>query len=438
MNTNSELIARQRLAAAMGFQYGGDRDVYETLGYTKDLVFKDYYVRYLRQDIAKALIDRPVNRTWSGDLQITHPENETVQEQWYALDRKLKIQQKLKRLDKLAQLGHYAVLLLGYSDVTDQTKWSAPLSNGSTLEYIKPISEASATITAHEMDATNPRYGLPLTYSVKIKKGSGVEESVFNVHYSRVIHVTGEVLENEVEGIPYLQSVYNRLMDLEKLIGGSAEMYWKGARPGYSAKQDPQYQSSPALEDKIKEQINKYEHGLSRFMLTEGIDFETLQQQVKDPNQSVDVQIQMISAVTGIPKRILTGSERGELSSSQDADQWNVFIQDRRKEHADANIIVPFVEKLIDTGQLKVDKEEYAITWPDLFAPSDKDKVDIGEKRAKILKAYTDDPLAQMFLPREQFYKLLLGFTNDQVDEILDSLSTQPRIDEEEQQDFDE
>ena len=30
----------------------------------------------------------------------------------------------------------------------------------------------------------------------------------------------------------------------------------------------------------------------------------------------------MISAETGIPKRILTGSERGELASSQDRDNW--------------------------------------------------------------------------------------------------------------------
>jgi uncharacterized protein len=436
IQVNDELIARAQLAQQFGSQFGGERNVYEALGYKTQLEFSDYYTRYLRQDIAKALIDRPVNRTWSGDLKISHVEDEKVLKRWKELDRKLGIQQKLKRLDKLSQLGHYAVLLLGYSDVMDQTMWARPIEGTPDLEYIKPISEQSATIAAYETNPNNPRYGLPIQYSVRIKKGSKIEESVFNVHYTRVIHVAGEILENEIEGIPYLQAVYNRLMDLEKLVGASAEMYWKGARPGYSAVQDKDYQFSPTLESGVREQIRKYEHGLSRFLFTEGVNIQALQQQVKDPNQTVDVQIQMISAVTGVPKRILTGSERGELSSSQDTDQWNNFIQDRREEFANAFIIVPFVNKLIETRQLAVDETEYMIEWPDLFAPSEKEKVEVGEKRAKILKEYAADPIVQMLIPRKQFYSMLLAFSEGKVEEILGAIE-EVQIDEEEQQDFD-
>jgi hypothetical protein len=438
LQVNDEMIARAQLAAALGGQFDGERDVYAALGYKKRLEFDDYFVRYLRQDIAKAIIDRPVNRTWSGNLVVKQLDVDAVQERWEELDRKLSIQQKLKRLDKLSQLGHYAVLLLGFSDVIDQTAWSNPVQPGVDLEYIKPLSEVSATISAYESDTKNPRFGLPIFYSVTIKRGADASEQVFNVHHTRVLHVAGEVLENEVEGIPYMQSLYNRLMDLEKLVGASAEMYWKGARPGYNAVQDKEYQSSPTLENGIKEQIRKYEHGQSRFLLTEGVNITALQQQVKDPNHAVDVQIQMICAVTNIPKRSLLGSEKGELSSTQDATEWSTFIKSRREEFANAFILIPFINKLIEVGVLVANKNTYVIEWPDLFAPSELDKIAVGEKRSKALQAYSADPIAQMFMPKESFYKLILGLEEDQIDELMEAIQSRPQIDAEERADFED
>ena len=66
----SQLIGRAQLASKLGQQYGTDRDIYEALGYKLNITYADYVSRYMRQDIAKAIIDRPIKVTWQGDLEI--------------------------------------------------------------------------------------------------------------------------------------------------------------------------------------------------------------------------------------------------------------------------------------------------------------------------------------------------------------------------------
>ena len=70
IKTYSEIVTRAALAARMGMSYGGDRDLYQALGYQLQITYDDYLARYKRQDMAKAIIDRPVKATWQGALQV--------------------------------------------------------------------------------------------------------------------------------------------------------------------------------------------------------------------------------------------------------------------------------------------------------------------------------------------------------------------------------
>ena len=93
LQTLSALVSRAALAARLGSQtYGGDRDIYQALGYMTNILFEDYFVRYCRQDIAKAIIDRPVKATWQGALELieTNDKKETAFEKaWRDLNDKL-------------------------------------------------------------------------------------------------------------------------------------------------------------------------------------------------------------------------------------------------------------------------------------------------------------------------------------------------------------
>lgn len=420
----SELLNRLSLSYKLGMQYGSSRDIYEALGYPKTLIYEDYYAQFSRQDIAKAVITRPVKATWKGNFQIieTDDDEETeFEKQWKALYKSLRLKSAFKRLDTLSCLGEYGVLFLGFDDAETNADLAKEAERAEKLLYVKPLGQGSAEILEKENDATNPRYGLPKFYQLEI---GGEKERSLVVHHSRVIHVAGELLESECYGIPALQDVFNRLKDLEKIVGGSAEMFWRGGRPGYHGKVAPDAQLTEETEEALKEQLAEYEHNLRRFLVTEGIDIEALTAQIADPRPAVEVQLQMISAATGIPKRILVGSERGELASTQDDLAWREMIQERRGEVAESQIIRPFVDKLIQVGVLP-EVENYTIQWDSLFSVSEKDQAEVGKIKSETLKNYVSTPTAEDIVPTQSFYRIFLGLNDEEIELIEEEKEAQ-------------
>jgi len=433
----SALVSRAVLAGRLGQQFGGDRDMYQALGYPLIIEYKDYFARYTRQDIAKAIIDRPVKVTWRGDVEIIESDDDketALEKAWKELDEALGLKSRFVRLDKLSGIGTYGILLLGLDDVKNKEDFIKPVFGGQRkLLYVKPFGQDNATITAWESDTNNPRYAQPVKYDIVITDSGSNVSSQISVHHSRVIHVADEILENETEGAPRLECVYNRLMDLEKVVGGDAEMFWRSARPGFEGKVDKDFQMTPKMIEDLKEQLDEYEHNLRRFLINEGVDINALIQQIADPKNHVDIQIQMIAAVKGIPKRILTGSERGELSSSQDKEEWMSFVQLRREEYAEPKIIRPFVDRCIEYKVLPKPAESYSVKWQDLFAPSEKERVEIGKGRSTALKEYSMNPMAESIVPPEAFLKWFLGLDKDVV-KMIEKMRDAVMLEEQQQQ----
>jgi len=433
----SELSARNQLAAKIGMtMYEGKRNLYGALGYPTNLVFDDFLARYMRQDIAKAIIDRPVTATWQGVLELieTDDAEETAFEKaWRDLNYKFKLKGVLERADRLTGLGEYGILLLGLDDVRNVEGFAAPVKSGPrVLKYLKPFSQQTAVIDTYETDPSNERYGYPLMYSIEVADvASGASQQV-KVHYSRVIHIVDNSLESEIKGTPRLQAVFNRLFDVEKIVGGSAEMFWRGARPGFKGTVDKEYTMTPAAKETLQNEIEEYENNLRRFLINEGVSIEGMESQVSDPKNHLDVQLTLISAETGIPKRILSGSERGELSSAQDVGEWKTYVKSRRESCAEPQIIRPLVDRFIEFKILPKPSEEYHIDWEDLFATSEQARVEMGKARANALREYTYNPLAAMVVPPDGFKEFFLGFDRKQIeymkqlntDEILEELAS--------------
>jgi len=438
-----QILGRANLIARFGKQYNDARDLYEALGYPTTLTYDHYLAKYERQDIAKAIIDRPANATWQGSMRLVDSPDEgrtTLEEEWDTLSKQFSLKKTFSRLDKLSGIGEYGVLLLGIDDIVSRSQFVKPITKRKNkLLYLKPFGQDRATIDNYVAKANDPRYGLPEYYKVVIQIADEERTEEVRVHHSRIIHVIGDSLESDVKGTPRLQAVYNRLMDLEKIVGGDAEMFWRGARPGYQGKVDPDFQLTTEMEADLKAQIDEFEHNLRRILVNEGIDIQALAQQIAEPGNHVDVQIQMISAVTGIPKRILTGSERGELSSAQDASEYLSFVTTRREEFAEPNIVKPFVDRCIEYGILpKAKDDDYDIVWEDLFVLNEREQVEVGQKRAMALREYSQNPMAEMIVPAEMFVKHMLGLKPHEVEEFLKALETmvreEPRVTPQEQQ----
>ena len=423
LNVLSTLISRANLMSRLGQQYDDSRKIYAALGYKIQLTYEDFASYYERNEMAKAIINRPVETTWRGEFGILESDDEDVtplETAWEELNDRISLKQAFVRLDKLSSLGNYGVLFLGLDDAKNSQMFSKPVDvgGGRKLLYIKPYGQGNAKISSYDTNTGSPRYGLPLTYSLNIIDASGTTSSAVQAHYDRIIHVPGETLESEYLGVPTLQVVFNRLMDLEKLVGGSAEMFWRGARPGYQGKVDPEFIMTPETEAGLKDQIDEYEHNLRRIITSSGVDLQSLAMQVADPKSHVDIQIQMISAVTGIPKRILTGSELGELASSEDKTNWLSLIASRRSEYAELQIVHPFVDRMIEHGVFPPAKENYSVQWEDLFAQSDKEQAEVGRTRSESLRNYAMSPTAESIVPPDAFYEFFLGFDADQIEMI--------------------
>jgi hypothetical protein len=416
------MVGRMMMASRLGLDsYGGNRDIYQALGYPKELEFKDFFNRYKRQEIAKAVIDRPVKATWQGALLLieSNESKETEFEKiWRQLDRDLQLKSRLLRLDRLTGIGRFGILVLGLDDVNANGSWASPVKSGARrLIYVRPLSEGSVDqISKYEENPANERYGLPLIYDIKATDASTKNDKIIKVHHSRIIHVTDNPLESDVFGTPRLEPIYNRLMDIEKLAGGDAEMFWRGARPGYTGKLDPEYQATQAFKDALKEQYDEYEHDLRRIIVNEGVELTALAQQIADPSPHMDTQLKLLSSETGIPVRILSGSERGELASSEDRSEWLSYVQTRREEHAEPCIVRPFVNKLIKYGILPEPEDNYTVQWSELFAQSEKMRVDIGKSRANAIAEYTRNPMAIEIIPPRVFMEKGLGFSEDEID----------------------
>lgn len=427
----SSLVNRISLASRLGVQsYDGERNIYEALGYSTQLQYKDYLARYYRQDMAKAIIDRPVRATWKGEINVVEKdslEGDTeFEKSWKQLVTDFNLKLTFQRIDKLTGIGRYSVLLLGTSDATSQKAYATRLRKGVKLVYLKPLSEEHAVISKWDNDPRSPRYGMPLYYDVYIQSGDSTTSSkTIRVHHSRLLHITEDVLEDEVFGTPRLEAVFNRLYDLEKLIGGDAEMFWRGARPGYVGKVDQDYEMTEQTLDDLKDQIKEFENNLRRVLVNEGVDYTALEQQIADPLNHVNVQIQMISAVTGIPKRILIGSERGELASSQDKQEWMQYVTTRREELVEHTILRPFINKCMEIGILPAPSNDYHVVWDRLFSLTDKEKMEIGKGRSVILKEYSANVAAQDIMPMKHFLVHFLGMDKQKVDGILED---QPEV----------
>jgi len=433
--TFSAVVGRAELMAKLGYQYGGDRDVYEALGYKDVLEYQDFWVQYKRQDMGKAVIDRPVQATWRGGVEVMEggDDEDTALEKGYReLDQRLGLAAKFARLDRLTGLGKYGILLLGMSDAKNEQDLAKPVTGGGhRLLYVRPFGEGSATISEYESDPSNERYGQPKMYSVNIYNLGTMATSTVTVHHSRVIHVADGLLEGEIEGTPRLEVVYNRLKDLEKIVGGSAEMFWRGARPGYQGQVDPEFQLTPEMRDDLQDQMDEFEHNLRRLLINEGIEWKALAMQVASPKEHVDVIVQMISAVTGIPKRVLTGSERGELASTEDKSSWFEMIESRREEFAGPVIVRPFVDRCVEYGVLPPARSgDYSVRWQDLWATSDLDKAEVGDKRANALAKYASSPLAPSIVPPDAFMELFLGLDKDEVRLVAEMVEAQRREEE--------
>jgi len=367
----SGLIQRAQLGSLAGMQYGGSRNLYNVFGYKPNPTQDDYLAKYVRQDITTRIIDAPPLATWSNPPEI---EQEAIKAQWDELDHQVKLWPGIYRADRLARLNHFSLLLLGFDD-SGQLERKVSEKKVKDLLYVRAIPARLVDEITFIKDPRDPRFGFPDVYSIQFDdpktktasqgsiKVKGISD--MKVHHSRVVHIVENALEDQVFGIPIIEKVYNLLDDLLKVAGGTAETYWLTGNRGMQADIDPEMELSPNDAAALSDELDEYMHQLRRVIRTRGVDLKALESKPPSPKEVFNMIMAMISGTTGIPQRILIGSEAGQLASEQDRANWAERIEERRVLFAEPNILEPLVGKLQGTGLL--DKGDVTFKWPTAF-----------------------------------------------------------------------
>lgn len=440
---------RSRIASVLGFSHEGKRDLYAQFGYERHVRTEDLAGLYARNDIASAIIRKFPSATWRETPSIYDAAGDSSEvgsksfspfvAAVEALWERHGVAQYLERADRVSGIGRFGLLVMGFQDGLAPDK---PLvAANAPLLYLAPYGELNASVNLFDMNPESPRYGKPLTYTVQtgdIIQGKVAPTKSLHVHHSRVIHLAEFLESDEVYGMPRLLPVYNRLKDLEKVVGGSAETLWLAANRGLAIWADP---AANLNEDDIaamKVQADEFQHQLRRYLVGTGMQAQVFGSESPDPEPNATVLLDLIAGAVGIPKRILLGTERGELSSAQDENNWAKRIEERRKNFATPSVLMHFVRKMIATGNIPPPQGKFWVDWPDSESISELDAANIAVAKSTALANYANTPGAELIVPVAEFRADILGLPSESEYEVIPRLPELPDMPEGEFEETDE
>lgn len=411
-----------------------DKDINYECGYPQTIDITDYKAMYDREGVGNRVVRLLPSESWAmlPVIEENQDSEETEFEKLFKeLEKKFHLFHYLSRIDILSGIGQFGILLLG---INDGKQLYQPVSginpdtgekigdNKYELLYLRPFDESVVTIKTKEENVTSPRYGLPKTYSVAFVDDSTGATNIATktIHWTRVLHVADNRDVSEITGIPRQKPVYNRLLDLRKIVAGSGEMFWKGGFPGMALKlgEGAAAPTGDSLTD-LRTQIKDYQDGMQRWLSLENIEVQELKPQIADPEPHVKVQIQYICITLGIPYRIFMGSEAAHLASTEDKDTWNKRIKERQENYLSPLLIRLLIDRLIIFGVLP-EVEEYFIQWPDLGAPGEKEVAEIAVRKTEALAKYVAGSVDEMFPPKE-FLMMIMGMNGDDANAVIDA-----------------
>lgn len=411
---------------------GRERNINEECGYidTTEVSPNDLYNAYKRDPIARRVIEIWPKECWkkkptvydNEDTEVNSKFEKRFEEVCRGLTDKSwsasttayeKFWAIVEQADILSGVGSFGIIVLGFDDGKDLKEPVAGFEESSSaldpetfttnaeggsvnLLYMQPYAQKNVEITTWDEDETSRRYQMPTMYRITkededhVEKSPNASNSTVEIHWSRVVHIVDDPQESDVYSDPRLLVVLNRLHDMNKLYGGSAEMYWQGALPGLKFEPvDKDVKIDNDVIKAIKSNVKDYVNKLKRFLASDKMRIDTLAPTVSDPSKQIEVQIESICIVEGIPKRIFVGSERGELASSQDKTSFDDRVEARRTSTINPRMITPLIDRLIAAGVLpEPESDGFKIEWPSLREKDDLEAAEIAHKVTEVLVKY--------------------------------------------------
>lgn len=415
VNALADAIGRQRLL------YGGHNGnikrtkLWEEFGYPDDLTFDNFYRQYRRGSTGFAAVHKLLDSCWIDNPTIIDGDEDkesTETTPWEKAVTKLmkKHWSKIKDADRRNMVGRYSALLI---QVRDSRDWKEPVDinvvkrlGAKALVKLIPAWETQVKPGNTDIDTWSETYGQPVSYQfneqpVGDEGAYGSPRSV-QVHPDRIILLCeGSEDENILSGIPLLEAGYNDLLDIEKTKGGSAEGFLKNASRQLATEFDEKAQIDTlikqakdagyaSLAEAMNDKVRKLNSGTDSALVTQAGKTSVLSVAAADPTPTWTVSANQFASTIGCPFNILFGKQTGNLASEEDKTEWAKRCNGRRWGFM-SDVITRVIERFWKLGIIdEPSSGEVSLTWSDLLAPSEKEKLanmstmaDIAEKTQK-------------------------------------------------------
>jgi hypothetical protein len=423
------VIQRTRLGRALT-SFDGQRNYQEIFGWDDCITVEKMAYMYNRSGIAKRVVDAYPDATWARPPVLWAEGDDNWTNAWADMVDQSNLWDALYRMDRLACLGQYSILVIG----TDRPNLAAPIGKARRITYLQPYGENTTRIEEYDRNQASPTFGMPLLYRI-YPEGPSLEpreigrtpsrlksnfpRSSFLVHASRIIHCARGALEDTVFGQPMMAPCWDYLTDLRKVVGSSSESYWIMANRGLQADIDKEMSLNAEDQANLQSEIDDFYNGFRRFIRTKGVEITPLTNEVADPKGPFEVLVTLISGATGIPKRILLGSEAGQLASTQDKGNWAERVEENRTLHVEPRIIRPFLRFVLNHAIIPPPKQDAAlnILWPDAYRMSPLERGQTSAQTARTIANVTKmleskSQEARTLLSQTEL-RALVGFPSD-------------------------
>lgn len=441
-----------------GNQIDPRRNFGEECGWPERIATKDYFDMHERNDYANRVntiypdecwavapdvyeTDRPRNTDFEKDvLAMMEHDEEGV-----PVDPETNLRLYWHMADIRSGIGGHGGLLYGIDDGRKLREPAAGLDpvtgvmdearpEKRRLLFLRALDEQQLWIEQKDASTNSPRFGKPTLYRVTIQDpvtGSSYQE---HVHWTRIIHLADG---GEVHGVPRTRVVFNRLLDVLKIMGGGAEMFYQGGFPGLAFTLDPKMIEGGNFEideDAIEEQMWLYANRLQRYLDLSAYQVKSLAPNIADPKGNLEGQLQAIATAIGVPLRILLGAEQAQLASGQDVRTWNRRLTRRQNHYLTPKMIRPTIDRLIAVGIIRPPKKglrAYKVAWPDVNMPNADEQSTVADRIASAMMKYVQGKVWKVMQPSD-WLRLIIGRTQGEVDVIIANSKKEPELDLEE------
>lgn len=378
-------------------------NIYLDYGYPAHLTFSNFWNMYRRFGIAENVCELPVVTGWSSTPTIEG--SEQFNNELESLVDRVKLFIRLEGLDKRQRVGRYAGMFMRVRDgKTPDQPLEGKLNGESALMDMVPLYESQLNVIEEDKNPMSETFGRPLIveYNQTVAGNRNEEQNnTINIHASRIVFAAEDADDGSIYGVPAMESVFNSLMDLRKIIGGAGEGFYKNASQNvvFDLKDGASAMQFKDKLDEFNDQFDDFSRNRSRrAMWTPGMQATTLESSMISPKDPFTVALNDVAAGSKIPATILIGQQTGRLASDEDSGHFLSTVQSRR-EGFQTEMTRDCIDWFINWGILPA--SEYTVEWDDLLARSDDEKLANAGKMSVINKDQFSSGQGEVFTEDE-------------------------------------